>query len=79
MIIDWEITRDLHAKILKIDQKAYIQNFLKSEEMSSCYPTILPMKVSSTVPMDQVGNDAIVDLTLYQRLVGKLMYLVCKT
>lgn len=42
VIIGWEITRDLKAKTLKIDQKAYIRDLLESEGMSSCHPTVLP-------------------------------------
>ncbi len=43
VIIEWEITKDLEAKILKIDQKVYIRDLLESEGMSSCHPTILPI------------------------------------
>lgn len=79
VIIGWEITRDLHTKKLKINQKAYIKDLLESEGMSSCHPTVLPMNASSTIPMNQAGDDVRVDLTSYQRLVGKLIYLVCGT
>ena len=55
-IIGWEITRDLKAAILKIDQKEYIQDFLESKEMTSCHPTILLVKAGSTLFLNQVGD-----------------------
>ena len=42
-IIGWEITRDLKARTLKIDQKEYIQDLQESEGMTSCHPTVLPV------------------------------------
>ena len=55
-IIKWEITQDLTAGILKIDQKGYIQDLLKAERMTSCHPNILPVKAGSTFFLDQAGN-----------------------
>lgn len=46
-IIGWEITRDLQAETLKIDQKKYIQDLLESEGMSSCHPIVFLIKVGS--------------------------------
>lgn len=79
VFIGWEITRDLQAKSLKIDQKTYIRDLLESEGMSSCHPNVVPMKAGSTILMDQVGDDARADIAPYQKLVGKLMYLACGT
>ena len=55
-IIGWEITRDLKAGTLKIDQKEYIRDLLESEGMTSCYPTVLLVKASSTLFLDQAGD-----------------------
>lgn len=79
IIIQWENTRDLQAKTLKINQKAYIQDLLESEEMTSYHSTVLPIKAAFTIMIDQVGDDAIVDLISYQQLVGKLIYLAFRT
>ncbi len=38
--------------ILKIDQKGYIQDFSESEKMTLSYPTILSVKIGSTVFLD---------------------------
>lgn len=79
MIIGWEITRDLEAGTLKIDQKGYIRDLLEAEGMTSCHPTVLPIKAESFISMDQASDDSPADLAAYQRLVGKLMYLACGT
>lgn len=51
-IIGWEITQDLAADILKINQKRYIQDFLKSERMTLCYPIIFQVKAGSIFFLD---------------------------
>ena len=43
--------------------------------MTSCHTTVLPVKVGSTLILDQAEDYQQVDLTAYQRLVDKLMYL----
>ena len=53
-IIGWEITRE--KNILKIDQKEYIRDLLESEGMTSCHATGLPVKIGSTLILDQVEN-----------------------
>ena len=78
-IIGWEITQDLATVTLKIDQKGYIQDLLESKGMTSCHPTVLPVKAGSNLFLDQAGNHQQADLIAYQRLIGKLMYLSCGT
>lgn len=75
VIIEQKSTRDLQVKILKIDQKTYIQDLLKTKNMSSCYLTIFLIKTVSTIPINQISNNIVIDLTLFQHLVGRLMYL----
>lgn len=64
-IIEQEITKDLYIKTLKIDQKVYIRDLLESKKMSFCHPIVFPIKVLSTIPMDQVDDNVIIDLSLY--------------
>ena len=78
-IIGWEITRDLKVGTLKIDQKQYIRNLLESKGMTSCHPTILLVKSGSTLFLDQTGDYQQANLTEYQCLIGKLIYLSCGT
>lgn len=55
-IIGWEITQDIQAGTLKINQKGYIQDLIESEEISLYYLIILPIKTDSTLTLNQVGN-----------------------
>ena len=64
-IIGWEITQNLAAGTLRIDQKGYIRDLLESEGMTSCHPTILPVKADSTLLLDQAGDHQQADLTMY--------------
>ena len=52
VIIGWEITRDVQARTLKINQKAYIQDLLESEKIIFYYPTVLSMKAMSAILID---------------------------
>ena len=54
-IIEWEIIQE--KCILKIDQKRYIWDFLESKGMTSCHATVLPIKASSTLVLDQVKDN----------------------
>lgn len=65
MIIGCEIIRDLEARTLKIDQKEYIWDLLEAEEMTLCYPTILPIKAGLFIFMNQAGNDSLANLVAY--------------
>lgn len=55
-IIRWGITQDFGIGTLRIDQKGYIQDLLEFKGMTSCHPTILPVKVGSTLFLNQVNN-----------------------
>ena len=59
--------------------KSYICNLLEAKRMSSCHLTVFPMKVSSAPSLNQVWDYIQADLTIYQRLIRKLMYLACGT
>ena len=78
-IIRWEITWDLAVDSLRIDQKGYIRDLLEFEGITSCHSTVLSVKVGSILFLDQAGDYQQADLTMYQCLIGKLMYLSCGT
>ena len=65
IIIRWEITRDFQVGTMKINQKGYIRDLLKSEGMSLCYLTVLPMKAGSSLTLDQAGDQLPTDLITY--------------
>ena len=47
--------------------------------MTSCHPTVLPVKAGSTFFLDQASNHQQAALIVYQRRIGKLIYLSCGT
>lgn len=66
------------SKILKIDDKIYIQNFLEANRMSFCHSIVLPIKTSSSFILNQAENLLKADMILSQQLIKKLIYLSCK-
>ena len=52
---------------------------MKFEGMNSCHPIVLLIKVGLLLILDQVENLIEANMTIYQRLIGKLMYLGCQT
>lgn len=78
-IIGWQVTRNCAARILKIDQSSFIQDLIKSENMIDCNLINIPMKVRCFIEMSEPGNYEEVDIKPYQRLIEKLMYLLCGT
>lgn len=61
-----EITRNLLADILKIDQKGYIQDVFKFKAMISCYSTILLVKACFTLFLDLLGDFEKANIIAYQ-------------
>ena len=78
-IISWQVTRDLGTKTLRICQSAYIRDLLKEENFTNCNAPTIPMKAGSAIEMNEPDDYDEADLTTYQRLIGKLIYLACGT
>lgn len=74
-IIGWQVTRDLRAGMLKIDQSAFIRDLLESENMTECNAVAIPMKAGCFIEMQEADDYEEVEIKTYQRLIGKLMYL----
>lgn len=55
-IIRYTIIWDLLAETLKIDQKVYIQDLLESKRMTLCHLTVLPVKASLALFVDQTDD-----------------------
>ena len=55
--------------------EGYIRDFLKLERMTLCHPTVLPIKAVSTLLIKQADDYKQANLTTYQRLTSKLVYL----
>ena len=78
-IIGWQITRDLIAQTIKINQSAFIQDLVIEENLFDCNANVVPMKIKSAINMSDVDVYKEEDLHTYQQLIGKLMYLACGT
>lgn len=72
-IIGCQVTKDLKAKILKIDQSAFIQNFFKSENIIYCNILI---KTRYFIEILKYNGYEKAEIKSYQRLIKKLMYLL---
>lgn len=74
-LLDGRLPRNLSAGTLKIDVKRYIQDLLKSKEMTSCQAIVFPMEACCTLFLNQLRNHEKSNITAYQCLVSKLIYL----
>jgi len=54
-------------------QARYVMDVLKRFKMMNCKPTLTPIAIGTKLSKEDVGSN--VDLTLFKRLVGRLMYL----
>ncbi|QRV85528.1 Copia-like polyprotein/retrotransposon [Ceratobasidium sp. AG-Ba] len=76
MFVGIEIERDRSAGTLKISQRRYINDILARFGMSDCKTCDTPMAESLYLP--KLDSPSI-DRTLYQQLVGSLMYAMIST
>ena len=78
-IVGIEIDQDHKNGRLKISQTEYIDDLLAKYNMMDCKPIATPMDVSINLDdVEELPNDSPIQ-TLYQTLVGKLMFLVIAT
>ncbi len=76
IIIRWQISRDNASRTMKIDQSAFIWDIVIEEGLTERNANVIPMKAGSSIKMTEPENYKETDLTTFQRLVGKLLYLV---
>ena len=79
IIIGWQISRDTAAETMKINQSAFIRDLVIKESLTNCNVNIIPMKAGLAINMPDADDYKETELLKYQRLIGKLMYLVCGT
>ena len=77
MIIGWQVTQG--PSTMKIDQLAFIRNLVEDEGMRDCNSVSTLIKAGNFIEMQGKDDCKEVDLKVYQRLIGKLMYLSCET
>ena len=73
-IIEWQIQTDL-AGTMKIDQPVFIQDLIIDKSLTECNTNVIPMKIDFLIDMTEPNNYEKVNLSKYQRLIGKLIYL----
>ena len=78
-IIGWQITRNLSTRTIRVSQLAYIRDLLEEENLTNCNAPTIPMKAGSFIEMNEPDDYDEANLGDYQRLIGKLMYLACRT
>lgn len=54
--IGWEITWDILARTVKIDQKRYIRDIFESKEMTLCHLTVFLVKTYFILFIDQLSE-----------------------
>lgn len=67
----------LESQNLKINQSAFIQYLLESENMNNCNSVHIPIKADYFIEISESDNYNKSNLKGYQRLIRKLMYLSC--
>lgn len=64
---------------MKIHQSAFIRDLVIDEALTNCNANIILIKAGSSIEITNLENYKIAHLRTYQRLVEKLMYLLCST
>ena len=65
---------EYHSDSIRLSQRAYIEKLLSGFGITSCNPITPPFDPNSKLRKFQDG-DNIADATLYQQIIGSLMYL----
>ena len=79
MIIGMRIIRHRPKRLLTLDQASYIRDVLQEESLLSCNPVSIPMTPGSYIALEDDSDSDPTEITAYQRLIGKLLYIACGT
>lgn len=75
--IRWQISRDTTLYTIKINQSAFIRDLVIEKGLTKCNPNVILMKTGSVIDISEVRDYEGINLQIYQRLIGKLIYLTC--
>ena len=82
-ILGMHVIRDRKKGIININQRQYILNMLKSFHMEDCKSAATPLNpgtiYTETGMKDLPESELISDITMYQKAVGSLIYLMIST
>lgn len=79
MIIGWQVIRKLEVTTLKIDQSAFMTDLLEEKNLARCNSVKIPIKADSIIEIIDANDYEETNIKVYQRLIGKLIYLSCNT
>ena len=79
MIIGMQIICHRLKRLLTLDQASYIQDVLQEESLLSCNPVSIPMVPELYITLKDNGNSDPTEITAYQCMIGKLLYIACGT
>jgi hypothetical protein len=75
----WERSDDGDLKSVALSQPRYIEDILRRFELTECKLAITPMVDGFFVGLDAEEDKRIVDVELYQQILGSLLYLALCT
>lgn len=64
---------------MKVDWSTFISDFVTEKRLTNYNANIIPLKADLSINISHPKNYKEVDLCIYQRLIGKLIYLVYDT
>lgn len=62
---------------MKIYQSVFVRDQVIEEKFTNCNTNIIPIKVGSCIKMIDIEDYKKADLRIYQKLIKKLIYLLC--
>ena len=79
MIIEMQIICHQLKRLLTLDQASYIQDVLQEESLLSCNPVSIPIVPESYITLEDNSDSDSTEITTYQHMIGKLLYIACGT
>lgn len=64
--------------IIKIDQLAFIRDLIIEKRLTKCNANIILIKAGLSIEIFEPGNYNKTNFHIYQQLIKKLIYLVCR-
>ena len=79
MIIEMQIIHHQLKRLLTLNQALYIQDVLQEESLLSYNSVSISMMLGLYITLKNDSNSDSTEITAYQHLIEKLLYITCKT
>ena len=79
MIIEMQIIHHQLKRLLTLDQALYIQDVLLEESLLSCNTVSIPIVPGLYIILKEENDRDYTEITTYQQLIEKLLYIACET